>query len=259
MLRLGEDSDEFRLSYRLHWLLDKGMFTTSERLEELGDKSMEIVHAWHKTPVVVGIDPARKQDSTIVTVVWVDWDHPDEFGFYEHRSSTGWTSPASAGRSSTRGHRGLPVQLPRLRHRGGRGRPGGPRHLPAPRADAARRDHGRGLRPVDPVEALEAPQGPAGSGKIGWPAHAKTRRLKVWKRFAQQMEDLELKFEGPTWSPRPPRPRRPRRLLAEVDSFYNLAIGRTSCRTVQTALDRHFPRPERKDLVGQGPTHPERP
>ena len=31
MLRMGEDSDEFKLSYRLVWLLDKGMFTTSAR------------------------------------------------------------------------------------------------------------------------------------------------------------------------------------------------------------------------------------
>ena len=24
-------------------------------------------------------------DSTVVTVVWVDWDRPDEFGYYDHR------------------------------------------------------------------------------------------------------------------------------------------------------------------------------
>jgi hypothetical protein len=34
-------------------------------------------------------------------------------------------------------------------------------------------------------------------GKIGWPAHAKTRRLKTYRRFRQQMEDLEKNFEGP--------------------------------------------------------------
>jgi hypothetical protein len=32
---------------------------------------------------------------------------------------------------------------------------------------------------------------------IGWPAHAKTRRLRVWKRFYQQMVDLEKNFVGP--------------------------------------------------------------
>jgi hypothetical protein len=34
-------------------------------------------------------------------------------------------------------------------------------------------------------------------GKIGWPMHAKTRRLKTYRRFRQQMEDLEKHFEGP--------------------------------------------------------------
>jgi hypothetical protein len=29
--------------------------------------------AWHRTPVVVGIDPARVKDSTVVTVMWVDY------------------------------------------------------------------------------------------------------------------------------------------------------------------------------------------
>jgi len=31
---------------------------------------------------------------------------------------------------------------------------------------------------------------------IGWPAHAKTRRLRVWKRFYQQMLDAEKKYKG---------------------------------------------------------------
>ena len=34
---------------------------------------------------------------------------------------------------------------------------------------------------------------------IGYPAHAKTRRLHRWKRFYQQMTDLETKFTGPNF------------------------------------------------------------
>jgi hypothetical protein len=34
---------------------------------------------------------------------------------------------------------------------------------------------------------------------VGWPAHAKTRRLRTWKRFYQQMTDLETKFTGPNF------------------------------------------------------------
>ncbi len=70
----------------VRWILERGMFVTEGVMEQLSDRSMEVVKHWHKSPVVVGIDPARKLDSTVVTVVWVDWDRPDdEFGYYDHR------------------------------------------------------------------------------------------------------------------------------------------------------------------------------
>jgi hypothetical protein len=197
MLRLGEDSDEFRLSYRLHWLLDKGMFTTSERLEELGDKSMEIMHAWNRTPVVVGIDPARKQDSTIVTVVWVDWDHPDEFGNCDHRilnwldlSGLGWEEQYARMVDFLSNYRIFAVAV----DEGGLGDPVISRlrvlmpHVPIQGYASDRSTQSKRWKNLK--ELLDR-------GKIGWPAHAKTRRLKTWKRFSQQMEDLELKFDGP--------------------------------------------------------------
>jgi hypothetical protein len=31
---------------------------------------------------------------------------------------------------------------------------------------------------------------------LGFPAHAKTRRLRVWKRFVQQMTDAEIVYKG---------------------------------------------------------------
>ena len=34
-------------------------------------------------------------------------------------------------------------------------------------------------------------------GKLGWPAHAKTRNLRTYRNFVQQMSDLQVKFEGP--------------------------------------------------------------
>ena len=35
---------------------------------------------------------------------------------------------------------------------------------------------------------------------ITWPAHAKTRRLRTWKRFYQQMTDLEVTYKGPNFA-----------------------------------------------------------
>jgi hypothetical protein len=32
---------------------------------------------------------------------------------------------------------------------------------------------------------------------LTWPGHSKSRRLKVHRRFRQQMEDAELRYEGP--------------------------------------------------------------
>lgn len=83
--RIGEDSDEFQLSYNLKWLLERGMFTTEEKFDTLGDTGMKTISAWRKSPLLAGIDVARRQDSTVVTVIWVDWDNPDEQGLYDHR------------------------------------------------------------------------------------------------------------------------------------------------------------------------------
>jgi Terminase RNaseH-like domain len=33
--------------------------------------------------------------------------------------------------------------------------------------------------------------------QVMWPAGAKVRRLKIWRRFRQEMEDLEINFKGP--------------------------------------------------------------
>lgn len=81
---MGEDSDEFRMSFKNEWLLEKGMFVTDERLDRMYEPSLQLVHEYWNSPVVVGIDVARSNDSTIVTIIFVDWDHPDGLGFYRH-------------------------------------------------------------------------------------------------------------------------------------------------------------------------------
>jgi hypothetical protein len=197
ILRIGEDSDEFKLSYRLVWLLSKGMFTTSERLEELGDKSMQVVPAWHKSPVMVGIDPARKQDSTIITVVWVNWNYPDEFGRFEHRvlawydlNGLEWEAQFHRIVEVLANYDVLAIGI----DIGGIGDVVASRlKVLMPSADIIEMGSDRSAQSKRWKHLMDL----MNAGLIGWPAHAKTRRLRTWKRFIQQMEDAELRYEGP--------------------------------------------------------------
>lgn len=74
---LGEHSDEFRMSYGLEWILERGMFIDIETLEkQSGDKSKDRVPLDLVNQHCIGIDLAKKGDSTVITVVEVDWDSP---------------------------------------------------------------------------------------------------------------------------------------------------------------------------------------
>lgn len=77
MYRLGETSDEFRMSYCLEWILSRGMFVDIEFLEKnCGRADLSRVFYDRAKPHVVGIDLAKKSDSTVITVVEPDWENP---------------------------------------------------------------------------------------------------------------------------------------------------------------------------------------
>lgn len=199
MLRIGEDSDEFQMSYCCKWLLDRGMFVTSNILDELGDTSQEVVKAWHRTPVVVGIDPARKIDSTVVTVVWVDWDRPDEFGYFDHRilnwmeiQGDDWEDQYFQIVQFLSNYDVLAVGV----DANGVGDAVAQRlKILLPRAEV----HSLGSSQSEQSKRWKHLKALIDRRMVGWPAHAKTRRLRTWKRFYQQMSDLETKFQGPNF------------------------------------------------------------
>ncbi|GAA2322384.1 hypothetical protein GCM10010149_89450 [Nonomuraea roseoviolacea subsp. roseoviolacea] len=197
-IAMGVDSPEFKLAYRLIWMLEEGMFTTSERLEELADKSMQTQKAWYRTPVVVGIDPARKQDSTVVTVMYVDWDRPDEFGFFEHRILN-WLDLGGTKNWETQYHRIVEFlssyNVLRIGvDAGGVGDAVAERlqilmpHVEVRALGSDRKEQTKRWKHL--YQLIER-------GKIIWPGHAKTRELKTYNRFIQQMEDLQLQYTGP--------------------------------------------------------------
>ncbi|MMZ52639.1 replicative DNA helicase [compost metagenome] len=73
--RLGEDSDEFRMSYKLEWILERGMFV-DDKFEKLGNPNLGISLYDKKKKHIAGIDFGKKNDSTVVTIVEVDYDNP---------------------------------------------------------------------------------------------------------------------------------------------------------------------------------------
>jgi len=196
-LRIGEDSDEFQMSYCNRWMLEKGMFVSEDRLERMYDPSMPLVHEWWKTPIVVGIDVARTNDSTVITPVWVDWDHPDPFGFFEHRvlnwheiNNVEWETQYfeiidvrrnydvyrigvdAQGVGGAVAER-LQILLPDI-------------EVIAVSSDAKAQNE----RWTHLTQLIQRDQ-------LIVPGHSKARRTKRWKKFNQQMADLEKVNRGP--------------------------------------------------------------
>jgi len=79
--RLGFDSDEFKMAYRLIWPITKGMMFTKTQLDEkCYDKALKAVKIWKDTPCVAGLDLGKTQDSTVVTVIRPIWEEADDEG-----------------------------------------------------------------------------------------------------------------------------------------------------------------------------------
>ena len=75
--RLGENSDSFKMSYKLQWIIERGMFIDLAKFEKNNlELSLERTF-YDKTAIhVAGIDVGGKGDSTVVTICEVDWDMP---------------------------------------------------------------------------------------------------------------------------------------------------------------------------------------
>lgn len=195
--RLGEDSPEFQMSYALKWQLDRGMLITEDDLDFLADPSMRLVQGWTRTPCVVGIDPARVKDSTVVTVMWVDWDFPDPAGYREHRilnwmeiQNTEWEEQywqimdfldpfdiAFMGVDAQGMGSAVADRFKRLM--------GSRCDVIALSSDAKNQSE----RWTHLIQLIQRKM-------FVYPGHSKARRTKVWRRFRQQMVDAEKVMKG---------------------------------------------------------------
>lgn len=179
------------------WILEKGMFLTEERLESLYDQSMGWVRQWWRTSIVAGIDVARSNDSTVVCAVWVDWDHPDGFGFYEHRvlnwleiNNVEWESQYFQIIDFLRNYDILRVGVD---SQGVGGAVSERLQILMPSIEVipvSSDSRNQNDRWVHLTELIQREQ-------ILFPGHSKARRTKTWKKFHQQMSDLEKTYRGP--------------------------------------------------------------
>lgn len=194
--RLGEDSDEFRMAYELAWLLDRGMFITEERLEELADKTMPLVRDFTDSPIVIGVDVARQHDSTVATAVWVDWDHPDEFGLYNHRVLNWLEMHGENWEAQYRQicefashyyvmRLGVDAQ--------GMGGPVSERLATLmPNIEVVP----MAMNPIDQSERWTHLMQLIQRGLLGWPANASVRKTLMYHRFYQQLSEVEKEYKG---------------------------------------------------------------
>ncbi len=196
-LRIGEDSEEFQMSYCNRWMLERGMLLTESAFDEMLDPSMTVQENWYRTPVVVGIDPARTHDSTVVTVVWVDWDHPDPFGFYEHRilnwleiNNEEWEQQYFQIVMFLRNYNVFRVAVDA---QGVGGAVAERLRLLLPQCEVLALDSGGKAQNERWTHLIALMQ----RRMLVAPGHSKARRLRRWKRWQQQMLDAEKKYKGP--------------------------------------------------------------
>lgn len=92
MAELGYDSDEFRLSYRLHWILERGMFVEPTLFDLMGKNYSPVTYD-PVNVIYVGIDVGKAESSTVVTVVQPDYTkggYVGEGDFRCHKRVLNW-------------------------------------------------------------------------------------------------------------------------------------------------------------------------
>lgn len=75
--KIGEESDEFKMSYSLKWIFERGMFVDAVKFESTcGNTQLERCNFDLKNICVAGIDLGKRNDSTVVTIAQPDWENP---------------------------------------------------------------------------------------------------------------------------------------------------------------------------------------
>lgn len=78
--KIGEDSDEFRMAFKIEWLLERGMAVPEELFWELTRKDLSIQTSLKGPDLIAGLDFGKGSDSTVLTVGRPLYDERDESG-----------------------------------------------------------------------------------------------------------------------------------------------------------------------------------
>lgn len=201
--RLGYDSDEFRMAYRLHFILERGMFITQDELEEkVFDYKLKHQDSEMDFPCVVGIDWAKGSDSTVVTVLRVDYNNTvvDEFTGDEYpvKELVNWLE--LTGEDYERQFYEIVDWLKQFRVTSIFMDSTGPGDPISDRFSYyfSGHVHVEGYSFTRPSKSTmwKILNQEIKGGRVKVPAHSRTQRLRSWKRFRSQMLDLEKDYVG---------------------------------------------------------------
>lgn len=82
--KLDEESDEFRMAYKLIWPITKGMLFTKDLLvEKCYDNKRSTVSSFRDFPCVAGLDIGKSIDSTVLTILYPNHKKVDPEGNME--------------------------------------------------------------------------------------------------------------------------------------------------------------------------------
>lgn len=201
--RLGFDSDEFRMAYRLHFILERGMFITQEELEDkVFDYKLKHQDSEMDFNCSVGIDIAKGGDSTVVTVLRVDTNNmvrnEDTGEEYPVKELVNWLE--FNGEDHEQQFHQITDWLEQFAVSSifidstGVGDPVADRFSYYYYGQAEVEGY-KFSRPSKSVmwKTLYAE---IMAGRLKVPAHTRTQRLRTWKKFQSQMLDLEKDYVG---------------------------------------------------------------
>ena len=218
-MRLGEQSDEYQMSYKLKWIIERGMFLNEEDLDIMAvpryatlrtNIGKDIIR-FIKTPsyvtidkeneYVFGIDIGKSESDTVVTIMKPWWENPIKFGddlrYYCH--IVNWL--LLIGDSHEVQYHKMMRFLSNYRLKGGCIDSTGKGDVVYDRIKVALKPFDVDVRPfifsnVSKDRGYKLFKQEIDNGRISYPASAVCQKTKKYKLFRTQMELLTKNWKG---------------------------------------------------------------